>query len=173
MSSHTAALSMYAVSLPPLESALKNLLHVLEKGEAHAQVRKLDPAVLPASRLYPDMFPLSKQVQIAADIAKAGAARLAGLEPPVFEDSEKTFTELRERVERTLTFIRSVPAAALDGAQTRSITIKLRGEPVQFEGLRYLQYFVLPNVFFHASTVYAILRHNGVELGKADFLGQP
>jgi uncharacterized protein len=164
---------MYRITVPVLQRALRNLAHVLEKGHAHAQARKIEPAVLLGCRLAPDMLPLMRQVQIAADIAKAGAARLAGREPPVYEDSETTFDELQARIARTLEFIGGLPADSFDGAATRSISIKLRGAPVDFEGLHYWAYFVLPNVFFHATTAYAILRHSGVELGKADFLGAP
>ncbi|MEQ1438664.1 DUF1993 domain-containing protein [Fontimonas sp. SYSU GA230001] len=167
------ALSMYAVSIPVVDRALANLAHVLAKAEAHAEARRLDPAVLLGDRLYPDMLPLIRQVQIAADIAKGCAARLAGREPPVYEDAEATFAELQSRIARTREFIGSVPAAEIDASESRSVTIKLRGEPVTFPALTYLQYFVLPNVFFHCATAYAILRHNGVELGKADFLGKP
>lgn len=167
------SLSMSAVSIPVVTGALKNLSHVLAKAEAHAEARKLDPAVLLNSRLYPDMLPLTRQVHIATDIAKGCAARLAGREPPVYEDTETTFTELQARISRTLEYIRSVPVTEIDGAESRTVTIKMRGEPVTFPALTYVQYFVLPNVFFHCSTAYAILRHSGVELGKADFLGRP
>lgn len=167
------SLTMSAVSIPVVTGALMNLSHVLAKAEAHAEARKLDPAVLLNSRLYPDMLPLTRQVHIATDIAKGCAARLAGREPPVYEDTETTFTELQARISRTLEYIRSVPTAEIDGAESRTVTIKMRGEPVTFPALTYVQYFVLPNVFFHCSTAYAILRHNGVELGKADFLGRP
>ena len=167
------AVSMYRVTVPVLKRALRNLAHVLEKGQSHAQARKIDPAVLLGSRLALDMFPLTRQVQIAADIAKAGAARLAGREPPAFEDKESTFEELQARIARTLEFIDSLPAEAFDGAAGRRVSIKLGGNPMEFEGLHYWEYFVIPNVFFHAATAYAILRHNGVELGKADFLGTP
>ena len=167
------SLSMSAVSIPVITAALKNLSHVLGKAEAHAEARKIDPAVLLGSRLFPDMLPLTRQVHIATDIAKSCAARLAGREPPVYEDTETTFTELQARIARTLEYIQGVPAAEIDSAESRTVTIKLRGEPVTFPALTYLQYFVLPNVFFHCTTAYAILRHNGVELGKGDFLGKP
>jgi uncharacterized protein len=165
--------SMYRVTVPVLQRALRNLAHVLDKGYAHAQARKIEPAVLLGSRLAPDMLPLTRQVQIAADIAKAGAARLAGVEPPAYEDTETTFDELQARIARTLEFIGGIATDAFDGAAGRRVSIKLRGAPMDFEGLHYWEYFVIPNVFFHATTAYAILRHNGVELGKADFLGAP
>lgn len=167
------SLSMSTISIPVITRALKNLSHVLAKAEAHAEARKIDPSVLLNSRLFPDMLPLTRQVLIAGDIAKGCAARLAGREPPVYEDTETTFTELQARIARTLEYIQGVPAAEIDGAESRSVTVKLRGEPVTFPALTYLQYFVLPNVFFHCSTAYAILRHSGVELGKGDFLGKP
>jgi uncharacterized protein len=169
----TESISMYRITVPVLQRALRNLAHVLEKAHAHVQARKIDPAVLLGSRLALDMFPLTRQVQIAADIAKAGAARLAGLEPPAFEDKETTFEELQMRIARTLEFIGGIPASAFDGAAGRRVSIKLRGTAMDFEGLHYWEYFVVPNVFFHATTAYTILRHNGVELGKADFLGTP
>jgi hypothetical protein len=163
---------MSAISIPVITRALKNLSHVLAKAEAHAEARKIDPSVLLSGRLYPDMLPLTRQVQIASDLAKSCAARLAGREPPVYEDTETTFTELQARITRTLEYIQGVPAAEIDGAESRTVTVKLR-ELVTFPALTYLQYFVLPNVFFHCATAYAILRHNGVELGKGDFLGRP
>ncbi|HEY1078217.1 MAG TPA: DUF1993 domain-containing protein [Fontimonas sp.] len=166
-------LSMYSLSIPALKRALGNLAQILDKAAAHCASKGIDPAVLVAARLAPDMLPLSKQVQIASDMSKGCAARLSGVEPPAYEDTETTFEQLQQRIARTLEYIGSVDAAAFDGAETRSITIKLRGEPQQFDGLQYLQYFVLPNVYFHCTTAYAILRHNGVQLGKADFLGKP
>lgn len=167
------SLSLYDVSVPAVVRALKNLSHVLAKGEAHAEAHKIDPAVLLAARLYPDMLPLSRQVQIATDLAKGCGARLAGREPPAYEDTETTFAELQARIARTIEYLQSLSAADLDGAEGRMVTIKLRGEPVQFPPLTYLHYFVFPNLFFHATTAYDLLRHNGVALGKADFLGRP
>lgn len=164
-------LSMSALAIPPLNRALKNLSHVLDKAAADCKARGIDPAVLVGARLAPDMLPLSKQVQIASDMSKGCAARLAGSEPPEFEDNETTFEQLQQRIARTLEFIAGIDAARLDGSEARQVTLKLRGEPVSFDGLTYLQYFVLPNVYFHCTTAYAILRHNGVALGKLDFLG--
>ena len=165
--------TMYRANVPVLQRALRNLANVLEKGRAHAEARKIDPAVLLGCRLAPDMFALTRQVQIAADIAKAGAARLAGHEVPAFEDNETTFEELQARIGRTLELIAGIPPTAYDDAAEREISIKMRGNPVTFTGQQYWEYFVIPNVFFHATTAYAILRHNGVELGKSDFLGMP
>jgi hypothetical protein len=164
---------MYRVTVPVLQRALRNLAHVLEKAQASAEARKIDEAVLLGCRLAPDMLPLTRQVQIAADIAKAGAARLAGREPPGFDDTETSFAELQARIARTLAFIAEIPAADYDGADQRRVSIKMRGNPMEFAGQQYWEFFVIPNVFFHATTAYAILRHNGVELGKADFLGTP
>jgi hypothetical protein len=163
-------ISVHAMSVELLASALSNLSAILEKGHAHAVARKFDPAVLLAARLAPDMFPLTRQVQIATDVAKGGAARLAGREPPKFEDNEQTFEELRARLARTIDFVRSTPASALEGAEDRDIKLPARDRTLEFKGLEYLQRFVIPNVFFHSTMAYAILRHNGVELGKKDFL---
>ncbi len=163
-------ISVHAMSVELLASALSNLSAVLEKGHAHAVARKFDPAVLLAARLAPDMFPLTRQVQIATDVAKGGAARLAGREPPKFEDNEQTFEELRTRLARTIDFVKSTPASALEGAEDRDIKLPARDRTLEFKGLEYLQRFVIPNVFFHSTMAYAILRHNGVELGKKDFL---
>ena len=165
--------TMYRNTVPVLQRALHNLAQVLDKGHAHAQARRIEPAVLLGCRLAPDMLQLTRQVQIAADIAKAGVARLAGHEPPAFEDTETSFDELQTRIARTLDFIAGIPASAFDGAAERRVSIKLRGNPMDFAGSHYWEYFVIPNVFFHATMAYAILRHNGVELGKADFLGAP
>lgn len=167
------ALSMYALSIPQLTRALGNLSHVLGKAAADCKTRGIDPSVLVNARLAPDMLPLSKQVQIASDISKGCAARLSGVEPPAYEDNETSFEQLQQRISRTLDYIGSVEAAKIDGSESRQVTLKLRGEPATFDGLTYLQYFVLPNVYFHCTTAYAILRHNGVALGKPDFLGRP
>jgi uncharacterized protein len=163
-------ISVHAASVDLLASALANLSHLLDKGHAHAVARKYDPALLLAARLTPDMFALSRQVQIATDMCKYGVARLAGVEAPKFEDKEQTFEELRARVARTIDFIRSVPASALEGAEDRVIKVPLRERTLEFKGLDYLIRWVIPNSFFHVTTAYAILRHSGVEIGKNDFL---
>ena len=165
------SLSMYQASIPVFAHALTALSGVLDKAEAHATSKKIDPAVLLATRLTPDMFPLSRQVQITCDMAKGGAARLAGVDNPSFPDTEKTFAELRQRIAATLAFVNAQPAAAIDGSEERAITIKAGERELHFKGQNYLLQFVLPNLFFHASTTYAILRANGVELGKGDYLG--
>jgi hypothetical protein len=156
-----------------LTRALTNLIHVLEKGAAHAEAKKIDPAVLVNARLYPDMFPLSKQVQIAADVAKIGLARLARVEPPKDEDNETTFPELIARVRKTLAYLDTLKAGQFEGADSREVTFPVQGGKSSrtWAGSRYLFHRVVPNVFFHCTTTYNILRHNGVEVGKADFLG--
>lgn len=163
---------MYQACVPTCSRALNNLAAILAKGAAHAETKKIDPAILVNARLYPDMFPLGRQVQIASDIAKAGAARLAGQQPPSWEDKEATFAELIERATRTVAFLEAFEPGQFDGAEDRVVTFKQRGVEKMLPGLVFLQHFVLPNVFFHAATAYDILRHNGVELGKTDFLGK-
>jgi hypothetical protein len=138
---------------------------------AYAEVKKIDPAVLVNARLYPDMYPLSRQVQIATDVAKAAASRLAGQEPPKFEDNETTFPELLARVDKTLDLLKSFTPDQIDGSEDKTILLPRHDRTSTFTGLAYLTDFVLPNVYFHVTTAYAILRHNGVEIGKKDFLG--
>jgi hypothetical protein len=164
-------ISMHAMSVDVFTRALGNLSAFLEKGQAHATQRKFEPAVLLASRLAPDMLPLTRQVQIAGDISKNSVARLAAQEPPRFPDTETSFEELHARIARTLDYLKSVPASALEGAETRDIKLPSGDRTLEFKGLDYLQHWAIPNVFFHVTTAYAILRHNGVELGKRDFLG--
>jgi uncharacterized protein len=165
-------ISMHAMSVDVLTHALGNLSAFLEKGQAHAAQRKFEPAVLLGSRLAPDMLPLTRQVQIACDVAKNGVARLAGEEPPRFPDTEASFEELHARIARTLDYLKGIPASALEGAETRDIKVPTRdGGTLEFKGLEFLQRWAIPNVFFHVTIAYAILRHNGVELGKRDFLG--
>lgn len=164
-------ISVHAMSVEVFTNSLGNLSVILEKGLAQATARKFDPSVLVSARLAPDMFPLSRQVQIACDIAKNSVARLAGLEPPRFEDTEKTFEELRARVARTLDYLKGVPPKSFEGAEDRDIKVPVRDATLEFKGLDFLQRFAIPNVYFHITTAYNILRHNGVELGKRDFLG--
>jgi hypothetical protein len=151
---------------------LTNLKGVLQKAAAHAQARKIDEAVLVNARLYPDMLPLSKQIQIASDFARGTAARLAGAEPPSYEDNEKTLAELMARIDRTIEFLRTKKAGEIDGSEGREIVRPVRGEPHKFSGVNYLLQYALPNFFFHATTAYAILRHNGIEVGKLDYIGK-
>jgi len=162
---------MYALSAPVFVRILRNLEGVLDKGAAHAAARKIDPAVLVGARLYPDMFPLSTQVRIACDFAKGAAARLTGNEPPKYEDNEATFDDLRARIARTIAYVESFKPEQFEGADARTVTMKMRGEDKAFDGITYLANIVLPNFYFHATTAYDILRHNGVELGKRDFIG--
>jgi hypothetical protein len=164
--------SMYSMSVPVFAKTLGNLIGVLDKAAAFAEQRKVDPAVLLSARLYPDMFPLTKQIQVACDFAKGAVARLAGQEPPKWDDSETTIADLKARITRTLEFIGGFQAAQIDGSEERAVEITIRGEPVRLQGLPYLAHMVLPNFFFHAVTAYDILRHNGVDLGKRDFIGK-
>lgn len=164
-------MSMYAAFVPPVTRTLAALIKVLEKGAWFAEAKKIDPAVLLGARLAPDMFALTRQVQIASDTAKGGAARLAGLDVPSWADTESSFAELQDRVQRTIDFVAAIPQAQLDGSEEREVVLKLRSGDVHFTGYSYLTTFVLPNVYFHTTTAYSILRHNGVELGKRDFLG--
>jgi uncharacterized protein len=165
------SLSMYQASIPVFLRMLGNLSAILDKAAAHAEAKKIDPTILIRDRLAPDMLPFSFQVQAATDSAKGCAARLAGIEAPKFADNEVTFPELKERIAKTVTFLQSMTPAQIDGTEGRAITLSLRSGDRKFEGQEYLLYFVLPNFYFHVTTAYAILRHNGVELGKADFLG--
>jgi len=165
------SLSMYQASIPVFIRQLNNLSAILKKGEAHALARKIEPEVFINARLAPDMFPLSRQVQIATDGVKGCAARLAGVEVPSYPDTEKTFAELYARIAKTLEFIKSFKANQIDGSEERKVTLKLRGEDTTFAGQWYLLNFVLPNLYFHVTTTYAILRHNGVDIGKKDFIG--
>jgi hypothetical protein len=166
-------LTMYGASIPAFTRVLTNLKGVLAKAAAHAESRKIDPLVLTGSRLYPDMFPLSRQIQIASDTAKNCAARLAGVEAPKFEDTETSFPELQQRLDQTLQYLERFGREQIDGSEERSVKLPAPSGEVSFRGEDYLLYFALPNLFFHATTAYAILRHNGVELGKMDFLGRP
>jgi hypothetical protein len=165
-------MSMYQASVPVFVRALSNLLHVLKKGEEYAKSRNAATELLVQSRLYFDMFPLVKQVQIATDMAKNGAARLAGVDPLVIEDNETTLAELYARLDRVVEYLKGFVPEQIDGSETRPITLRMRSGELHFEGQAYLLHFVIPNVFFHCTTAYAILRKAGAELGKNDFLGR-
>jgi len=166
------SLSIHFAAVPVFRHMLGALADVLEKAEAHALASKYEPATLLGARLFPDMLPLTKQVQIATDFAKGASARLAGVDVPRYEDHEQTFAELQQRIGKTLGYIDSLPAAAFDGAEGRAITHGAGERARHFaRGDDYLTGFVLPNFYFHVTTAYAILRHNGVPLGKRDFLG--
>lgn len=164
-------ISMYQASIPVFTRMLTNLAAVLDKAAAHAEAKKIDPTVLVNSRLYPDMLPLVKQVQIASDHAKGAAARLAGLESPKFEDNEATFPELGARIQKTISYLNTLKPEQIDGSEERTITLPLRTRTLTFQGMPYLLNFALPNFYFHVTTAYDIFRHNGVELGKKDFIG--
>lgn len=164
-------ISMYQASIPAFVRGLTSLKTILEKAAAHAQAKKIDEVVFVNDRLFPDMLPLSRQVQIASDFARGTSARLAGIEPPPMEDNEKTFSELIVRVDKSLDYVKTFTAAQIDGSEGRQITRPVRGQPKTFTGLNYLRQSSLPNFYFHMTTTYAILRHNGVEVGKADFIG--
>jgi uncharacterized protein len=165
------AISIYDFSIPVLSRGLGNLSAILDKAAAHAEAKKFDSVVLVQARLFPDMLPLSRQIQIACDTSKGAAARLAGIEIPKHEDNEVTLADLKQRIAKTLDFVKTVTAEQLKDAENRTIEIKTPNRTFTFTGLSYLNGFVLPNFYFHASVTYALLRNNGVEIGKADFLG--
>lgn len=167
------SLSMYQASVPVFIRGLTNLHMILRKAHDHAQAKKIDGAVLLACRLYPDMHPLVRQVQIACDAAKFCVARLACAEPPKFEDVEQTFDELYVRIDKTIDYVNGIDAATLEGSHERIVTLKIPSGTLEFPGSAYLLNFALPNFYFHVTTAYGILRHNGVELGKFDYLGRP
>ena len=165
------SLTMYSASVPVFVRMLGNMLNWLDKAEAHAMARKFDSGNYLGLRLAPDMLPFNRQIQIASDGAKGCVARLAGVEPPKFDDNEATLADLRERVRKTIDYVNSVPASAIDGSEERDIVIPMRTrDALQFKGQFFVQHWALPNFFFHITTAYALLRHAGVELGKADFL---
>lgn len=167
------SISMYQVCVPVLVRALNNLSGVLAKGAAHAADRNIAPDVLLNTRITPDMFPLIRQVQIATDMAKGAGARLAGVEPPKMDDNETTFEQLQARIATVVELLQSYTPAQIDGSESREIVLKLRSGDMHFKGQDYLLNFVLPNVYFHCTTAYAILRGVGVVLGKSDFIGKP
>ena len=167
------SLSMSAVALPTISRMLGNLNEILVKAQSHCEAKKIDPNALLQARLFPDMLPLPRQIQIACDGVKFAVARLGSVDAPKFEDNEATFDELRARISNTLAFVNSVSAAAIDGTEAKTITIPMREKSIEMLGQPYLLHFVLPNLYFHVATAYAILRHNGVEIGKRDFLGNP
>ena len=162
---------LHAVSVPVFARMLRNISVLLDKAVADATTRNFEPAVLLQSRLYPDMFPLLRQVQLACDFAKGASARLAGVPVPAFPDEEKTVDELKARIEKVLSFVEGVSAADVDAGFDRDITIKMRDRSVEMKGVDYLNNMAMPNFYFHVTTAYAILRHNGVPVGKRDFVG--
>lgn len=165
-------LSMYDASAPVFAKMLGNTLNWLEAAKAHAEAKKFDTGVYLTMRLAPDMLPFTRQIQIASDAAKGCMARLSGQDAPKFEDNEASLDELVERIKKTRDYVLSVPAEALNGSESREVTIPRRaGEPLKFDGTTYLRHFALPNFYFHATTTYSLLRHAGVPLGKTDYLG--
>jgi hypothetical protein len=166
-------ISMYQASAPRFANALRNLSAILDKAQAHFDAKKVDPAVPGTLRLIADMFPLTRQVQVACDTAKGATARLAGMEIPSREDNEKTIAELKARIAWTLDFVQSVPAAKIEGSEEREVVMKMRSGELKFTGLQYLMGHAWPNFYFHVTTAYNILRANGVEIGKRDFIGTP
>jgi hypothetical protein len=165
------SISMHSASVPVFVRMLGNMSAWLDKAEAHAKEKKFEPAVYLGARLAPDMLPFTKQIQIACDAAKFCVARLTGVDSPKFEDNEASLAELRERIRKTIDYVRSVPADAIDGSDAKDIVVPRRDGSITMKGEVYLKQFVLPNFFFHVTTVYALLRHNGVDLGKSDYLG--
>ncbi len=166
------SLSMYQASAPRFVATLSNLSALLDKAQAHVDARKLDDATLTAYRLYPDMLPMTKQVQIACDTAKGAVARLAGVDIPVHEDTEKTLAELKARIAKTIAFIQTVTPEQIDGTEDKDIVVKRHDTEKRYKGMSFLLDRALPNVYFHVATAYNILRHNGVEIGKSDYLGK-
>jgi len=162
---------MYDAAIPTFIHTLTSLKNILKKGAAHAEAKKFDPANLLNARLAPDMFPLTRQVQIASDMAKSSAARLTGTDAPKYEDVEKTFDELIARVDKTIDYLKTFTPGQFEGAETRTVTVTTSRGSFTFDGKTYLRHWALPNFFFHVTTAYNLLRHNGVELGKADYLG--
>ena len=166
-------ISMYQASAPRFVNTLKNLSAILDKAQAHAEAKKIEPSVLLNCRLYPDMFPMKRQVQVACDTAKGAVARLAGLEVPKHEDTEETFAELKARIAKTVAFIETIKSSQIDGGEDKNIHLKLGSREIDWKGMQYLLGYALPNFYFHAVTAYDILRHNGVELAKRDYIGNP
>lgn len=167
------SLSMSAISQPVFIRMLRNLRGLLDKARAHAEATGMDSAVLAGTRLYPNMHPLTTQVQIACDTAKRALSRLTGIEAPAHADTESTLEELQQRIDATLDFISSVPAEKIDGTQDKPVKLELPGMTLDFTGLNYVTGFAIPNFFFHVTTAHAILRHSGVPIGKMDFMGAP
>ena len=165
------SLSMYQASVPVFRHHITALGKILAKGEEHANARKIDHSALIQCRLYPDMFPLARQVQIASDTAKSCAARLAGIEVPSWEDNEATFAQLKERCEKTDKYLATFKPEQIDGSEDREVVLKMRDGQMNFTGQQYLLGFATPNFYFHITTAYALLRQCGVEIGKRDFLG--
>ena len=166
-------ITMYQASIPRIVNMLNSLNHILDKAHAHVEAKKWNESALTQFRLYPDMLPLTKQVQIASDTAKGVVARLAGVESPVYEDSEETIAQLKERVSKTIAYVQGFTAAQIDGTEDKDIVTKRGDKETHYKGMQFLLGHAMPNLYFHITTAYAILRHNGVDVGKRDFLGTP
>ncbi|MCC6197516.1 MAG: DUF1993 domain-containing protein [Burkholderiales bacterium] len=166
-------ISMFQASVPRFVNILGNLSNILDKAQSHVDAKKLDPATLTAYRLFPDMLPMTKQVQIACDTAKGVVARLAGVEIPVYEDNEKTLVDLKARIAKTIAFMQTLTPAQIDSTEDKEIVIKRGDKETHYKGMQFLLGHALPNFYFHVTTVYNILRHNGIEIGKRDYLGNP
>jgi hypothetical protein len=166
------SISMYQASIPAFIRVLNNLDAILQKAMAHAETRKIDPTALLGARLFPDMFPMSRQVQLATDSVSSGAARLAGVEVPVYENNEASFADLLERIRKVVAYLQTLKAGQIDGSEDKTVSWQSRSSTKSMQGLPYLTNHVLPNLYFHVTTAYNILRHNGVELGKMDYLGR-
>ncbi len=167
------SISMYQASVPRFVNILGNLSNILDKAQAHVDAKKLDPVTLTTYRLFPDMLPMKSQVQIACDTAKGVVARLAGVEIPVFEDDEKTLSDLKARIAKTIAFIQTMTPGQIDGTEDKEIVIKRGDKETRYKGMQFLLGHALPNFYFHVTTAYNILRHNGIEIGKRDYLGNP
>ena len=167
------SLSMYQASVPRFVNMLTNLSNILDKAQAHVDAKKLDGTVLTSFRLFPDMLPMAKQVQIACDTAKGLVARLAGVEIPAYEDNEKTLAELKARIAKTIAYIQTFTPAQIDGTEDKDIVVKRGDKETHYKGMQFLLGHATPNLYFHITTAYNILRHNGVEIGKRDYLGNP
>lgn len=165
-------ISMYKASVPRLINGLSNLSHILGKAQAHAEARNIDPVIFANMRLYPDMFPLSRQVQIACDVSKGLAARLAGVDIPAHEDTEKDLKDLQARIAKTIAFLETFKPEQIDGTEDKDIVIKRGDKEMRYKGMQFLLGHGLPNLHFHTTTTYSMLRASGVEIGKADYLGQ-
>ena len=166
-------ISMYQASVPRFVNILGNLSNILDKAQAHVDAKKLDPATLTSYRLFPDMLPMTKQIQIACDTAKGVVARLAGMEIPAYEDNEQTLADLKARVARTIAFVQTLTPGQIDGTEDKDIVIKRGDKETRYKGMQFLLGHALPNFYFHVTTAYNILRHNGIEIGKRDYLGSP
>lgn len=166
-------ISMYQASVPRFVNILGNLSNILDKAQAHVDAKKLDAAALTAYRLFPDMLPMTTQVQIACDTAKGVVARLAGVEIPAYEDNEKTLADLKARVAKTIAFIQTMKPGQIDGTEDKEIIVKRRDKETRYQGMQFLLGHAIPNFYFHVATTYNILRHNGIEIGKRDYLGNP